>query len=198
MLKRIYTLAFVVAPVFAPAVIHAEAGKTLKDAGQAIRTAAYDITDKNSVTLSFDAKSATLTDSQKNQLKALSDSFASDGKVRDVVVAAYSDKNYPKGKDTLTKQERDLAAKRGDAVKAHLSSIGRKSVTIYNMAEKANWFERKLVMKDAQVKREATEKADNVSNDDAFFEALGRHLTSVGGPGKVIVLMRHEAANPSI
>lgn len=198
MLKRIYTLALVVAPVLAPAVVKADAGTALKDAGQAIRTAAYDITDKNSVSLSFDAKSATLSDSQKNQLKALNDAFASDGKVRDVVVAAYADRNYPKGKETATKQERELAAKRGDAVKAYLTGIGAKSVAIYNMAEKANWFERKLVMKDAQVKREATEKADSVSNDDAFFEALGRHLTSVGGSGKVIVLMRHEAGNPSI
>ena len=60
------------------------------------------------------------------------------------------------------------------------------------MANKANWFEKTFVMKDAQVKREsATKEAKDVSEDDYFFEGLGRFLTKSGGAGKTIVVFRY-------
>ncbi len=191
--QKLLTFAMVGATTTVMSIGTTFADNALTDVGQAARTTLYDITDKNSVSLTFDAASATLTDSQKSQLKSLLDAANRDGKIENIVVAAYADKNYPKDqKDSLAKVDRDMAAKRGDAVRAYLTGVGAKSVAIYNMAEKANWFERTLVTKDAMVKGEAREKADDVSRDDAFFESLGRHLTKDGGAGKVIVLLRHE------
>jgi hypothetical protein len=180
------------AALSANSAIYAE--PSLKDAKDAARTAIYDITDKSSIDIKFDKGTAALSSSQKGQIKSLVSAFASDGRVKDVVVAAYADENYPRERSELTKGARELATRRGDAVRDELKRAGAKEVTVYNMAEKANWFEKTFVTSDAQVKREASSSPDAVSEEDAFFESLGRHLRKVGGASKVIVVMRHKSS----
>jgi len=198
MTKNVFRLALAASGTYLAMSTSAFGETKLKDAGDAVRTAIYDITDKGSAELRFAKGSDSLTDAQKSELKSMITAFTSDGKTENVVVVAYADKNYPRGsKNDLAKEDRDLATRRGETVKKHLDSVGAKDVTVYNMAEKANWFEKTFVTKDAQVKREAKEDVGDTSDNDAFYEALGRHLGKTGGPGKVVVVMRHKNSGHS-
>lgn len=164
---------------------------SIEEARGKIRTGIYDITDKASIQLKFDKGTAALSESQRSQIGSLVKAFASDGKIRGVVVATYADENYPRDRKELNQGARNLATRRGESVKAQLLRSGAKDVTVYNMAEKANWFEKTFVTSDAQIKREASSAPDATSEDDAFYEALGRRLRTVGGAGKAVIVMRH-------
>ena len=183
---------------FAAVAPRAVAQDAVKDAKEALQTALYDLADKESVIVSFRAGSSKLTSSQVSELRTTYNAFKDDAKVKEIVVVSYSDKPYPRStKKNLAKADRNLAASRGDVVKKELSKFGGKNIKVYNVAESANWFERFLVTSDAQVKQEAKEQPADQTREDAFFESLGRHLVTVGGPGKVVVVMRHETNSVS-
>lgn len=178
---------------FGSSVLKAE--NVVKEAKEAVQQTIYDISDKDTTTVNFEKGSAVLSESAATELKTTLAAGRSDAGLKEVIIATYADKVYPRdAKDSLSKADRDLAKNRGEAIKKKLEEFGGKSVKIYNMAEKANWFERKLVTTDAQVKNEAGKSPEKQDSEDAFFQALGKRLTSIGGPGKAVVVMRYDNA----
>lgn len=170
-----------------------EVAQKLKETKESIQEFAYDIADKDTVSNSFDVKSATLSESAVAELKTTLAAVKSDGSVKEILVLAYADKPYPKD-EALSTADRKLAKQRGEVVKAAVAKVGGKNIKVYNMAEKASWLGKKIVTTDAQVKNEAGKKPEKQSADDAFYQALGGHLATKGGPGKVVTVMRY---NPS-
>ncbi len=166
-----------------------------KNAVEAVKRTVYDIADKDSATIGFNKGSTTLTDNDVRELRATMDAVKDDAGIKEILVISYADKPYPRDqKDSLASADQTLAKKRGDATKSKLEGLGAKNITIYNMAEKANWFEKTFVTNDAQIKNEAHDKVGSVTADDSFYESLGRLLTRDGGAGKVVVVMRRDAS----
>lgn len=173
----------------------AQTAADLKDAKESIQQRLYEITGKDTVVVNFKKGSAHLSESDLSELKTTLNAVKEDAKVKEILVLAYSDRPYPHNlKSDLPKSSQKLAQKRADAVAEKVKGFGGKSIKIYNMAVKANWFEKTLVTSTAQVKQEAAESPANQDSDDAFYQALGQHLVAQGGPGKVVVVVRRDFA----
>ena len=174
----------------APAAVAADTAQEIKDT---VQQTAYEIADKDNLTIKFAKGSANLSDSAVSELKNTFNAVREDAKVKEILIVSYSDQNYPKNqKDSLSKADRQLADKRIDAIKAKLKDFGASNIKTYNMAEKSNWFEKTLVTSDAQIKREASEKPAKEDRDDAFYQVLGRHLMQKGGASTAFVIVRRD------
>ncbi len=159
---------------------------------EAAQQKAYEISGKDVAILKFNKGSSTLSSKDQSELRTMYNAVKEDSRVVEIVVAAYSDLDYPKsGKSDLPHKSKTLAGNRGAEVRNFLTELGAKKVRVVNMAQKANWFERTFDTKDAQVKRGADENP-TVHADDKFFESLGKHLQTTGEPSDVVVVIRHE------
>lgn len=154
----------------------------------------YEIGQEGSFVLTFPAGESELTAAHKAQIQAaLKKNPIAVDRLREVVVATYADQGYPAAhKESLNSNQRNLAAERGKKVKDQLEKDGAKKVKVYNMAEKANWFEKTFKTKDAQIKREAAVDAKHLDAEEAFYQIIGNHLTEVGGPSKVVVTVVYQ------
>src|SRR5690606_38329831 len=104
-----------------------------------------------------------------------------------VVVAAWSDREFPESKDkTLSDADRKLADKRAESVKTALRNMGLAKIETHSMAEHPGWLARTFNTKDAQLKGEGKVK----NSDDLVVAELGKKLREEGGPGKVVVFLR--------
>jgi len=171
----------------------AETMSELKTAKESMQQSLYEITGKDTAVIHFKKASAHLSESDLSELKTTLNAVREDAKVKEILILAYADSPYPHDrKDDLPQASKKLAAKRADAVEAQIKKFGGKDIKVYNMATKANWFEKTLVTSTAQVKQEATTRPANQDADDAFYQALGKHLVTQGGPGKVVVVVRRD------
>ena len=153
----------------------------------------YEITGKDVATIKFDVGSSMLTAYDQSELRAMYHAVRDNARVREIVIAAYSDLPYPSGPNaSQPATSRRLAEKRANEVKKFMAELGAKSIRVVNMAHKANWFERTFDTKDALIKSEAAEKPTKATADDLFYEALGAHLQGAAGPSDVVVVIRHE------
>jgi hypothetical protein len=166
------------------------------DPGGMVETAqqiAYEITGKDAASLRFNKGSSTLSSSDQSELRTMYNAVKSDARVKEIVIAAYSDLPYPKSqKSDLPRKSRSLADKRGAQVAKFLHELGAKNVRVVNMAKKATWIERSFDTDEAQIKHGAAESSDKVDADDKFYESLGKHLQTTGGPSDVVVVIRHD------
>ena len=154
---------------------------------------AYEITGKDVAKIKFGVGSSELNPNDQTELRAMYHAVRDNARVREIVIAAYSDLPYPAGpKATQPGASRHLAEKRGEEVKKFMADLGAKNVRVVSMAHKANWFERTFDTKDAQIKQEASAKPSKATSDDLFYEALGSHLKTDAGPSDVVVVIRHE------
>ena len=154
---------------------------------------AYEITGKDAATLKFNKGSSALSSSDQSELRTMYNAVKSDARVKEIVIAAYSDLPYPKSqKSDLPRKSRGLADKRGAQVAKFLHELGAKNVRVVNMAQKATWIERSFDTDEAQIKYGAAERSDKVDADDKFYESLGKHLQTAGGPSDVVVVIRHD------
>ena len=160
---------------------------------EAVRAKVYEITGKDSAVVPFEKGSAKVAESDKEALKGMIKAVKGTGAIKETLVLAYSDLDYPRDqKGDLPDKSRKLAMARGSAVKELLREYGATNVSVHNMAKKASWLERTFVTSDAQLKGEAESKKSPASADNAFYESLGDHLKTYGGAGKVVVVVRHE------
>ena len=166
------------------------------DPGGMVETAqqmAYEITGKDAATLKFNKGSSALSSSDQSELRTMYNAVKSDSRVKEIVIAAYSDLPYPKSqKSDLPRKSRGLADKRGAQVAKFLHELGAKNVRVVNMAQKATWIERSFDTDEAQLKHGAAESSAKVDADDKFYESLGKHLQTTGGPSDVVVVIRHD------
>jgi hypothetical protein len=140
---------FLVATAF---VVTAHAWTTTQDAAD--RLGANQVKE-----VAFDKNSDKLTDAQKNEIRAAVNEAAQKGKIDEVKILAWSDKEYPAENGKQTKEEIGLAKNRIKHLKAFLKDeLKVKDVDAYNMAERPNSLEKLLNTSDAKVKN-TTESA---------------------------------------
>ena len=153
---------------------------------ETVQKQAYEITGKDVATIKLGTGSSALSAAEQSELRTMYQAVRDNARVREIIVAAYSDHPYPSGSSA------SLAEKRGSEVKKFLAELGAKNIRVVNMAQKANWFERTFDTKDSQIKHESSEKDSKASSDHFFYDALGAHLQASAGPSNVVVVIRHD------
>src|SRR4051812_38892194 len=84
-------------------------------------TALFEATEKNLAVVHFSPGETDLTQTDQNALLDTVNSAKKAGKVDEIIIAAWSDKEYPATKDQkLTRADEKLADKRADTVKRFL------------------------------------------------------------------------------
>ncbi|MCX6124064.1 MAG: hypothetical protein NTV34_04855 [Proteobacteria bacterium] len=160
---------------------------------ESIQQTFYELTGKDTATLKFEKGSSKLSAANEAELKTMFNAVRDNAKVKEIMVLAYSDLDYPANqKSDLPNRSKVLADKRGKTVSSKLQEFGALKLKIISMATKSSWFDKAFVTKEAQVKQEAVAKQGDADFDDVFYEALGARLRTSGGPGSVIVVIRHD------
>jgi hypothetical protein len=106
--------------------------------------------------VSFDKNSDKLTEAQKSEIRTMIQEATQKGKIDEVKVLAWSDKEYPSENGKQTKEEVGLAKNRVAYIKSFLKEeLKVKSVDTHNMAERPNSLEKMFNTSDAKVKNTA-------------------------------------------
>lgn len=151
------------------------------------KTKIFQWLDKEHVTLNFKTGSTTLPQNEIDELKTLVDASKNKAAIEKVIVATWSDKEYPAGSgEKLSDADRKLAEQRADTIKKALSSLGVAKVETFSMAEHPSWIAKTFNTEQAKVKGQGEVK----SADDALASEIGKKLRENGGPGTAVVLVR--------
>jgi hypothetical protein len=121
------------------AVTEAAEGRVVTNAA-AVEAKAHDF-----VEIEFRPGSAELTDRAKASLASVVEQARRAGKIDEVIVLSWSDKEYPSNNlNKLSKPEIALAEKRNKVVEEYIKTVRDVKVDTYNMAERPNsiskWF----------------------------------------------------------
>lgn len=143
-------------------------------------------------TLGFDEGSSALTSGHKEELRKVVREARKIGGIRKIMVAAWSDKALPQENQRLNDTDRELAAKRAEAISDFVSlELGVAKVDAYNMAESSNRLASLFHAKDAELKSIFTRKgaeAPPVTNAELQM------IKSEGGPSSAVVVLERKAA----
>jgi hypothetical protein len=170
-----------------PLYAEGEIQKAADEVTDSVKTTFYDVMDKDITTVDFEKGSAVLSEAEKSDLKAMVAAVKSDTTINNVIVAAWSDEEYPKTKgEKLSQAEQDLANKRATNVEAELKTLGLNKIETHSMAENPGWLARTFSTKDATLKGEG--RGRNASDKEVM--KIGQDLRDKGGPGKVVVFIR--------
>ena len=167
----------------------AMAETTVQGVIQGAKTKVFDAFDKESVTVDFATGSAEVTVAEQKDLTALIAAAKSDGKIQAVVVASWSDAEYPATKgESLPQAAKDLAAARNANLTRVIKTLGVTTIQSYAMTEQPSWIAKTFNTQDAKVKGEGEIK----DAEDHLAAEIGKSLRDKGGPGKAVVLVRRE------
>ncbi len=149
---------------------------------------AYDILDKDILSIQFAAGSADLPEADRTKIIAMIQATKEEAKIKKIVVAAWSDKPLPAAGKSLDKADRELAMKRLDMLKSVIKEQGFTNIETHNMAKQANWVEKTFGLSDAQVKKHM----QGDQTEDLKYQKLSQSLEEKGGPSRAVVLIRRE------
>ncbi len=151
------------------------------------RTKLFEILKKNTTTITFSKSGATLTESERSNLIATVNAAKNSGAIARVIIAAWSDKDYPAMKGaSLNKKDIEIAKARVASIKHVLETQGVKEIETYTMTENPSWFGRLFNTDDTKIKGvgKPTDQEDRILDD------IGNTIRDKGGPGKAVVILR--------
>lgn len=119
------------------------------------------------------------------KLRALVLSNKADHGVEKLIVAAWSDMEFPDAHTQLSEGQHRLAASRANAIVNVLIELKAGGVDTYNMARRPGWLARLARSEETRVKT----FLDGASAD-AVTTAVGATLKDQGGPGKAVVIVK--------
>lgn len=155
-------------------------------------TGIFQIFERDMTTIRFAPGSSTLSANDRQALTTMAADLKGDPNVAKLVVAAWSDKEYPAGPDQrLSSADRSLAEDRAKHVKDVLVDSGARSVSTYSMAEHPSWLARTFNTAQAKLKGDGRIK----SSQDHVIADLGRQIRNHGGPNDVVVIVQHKSDN---
>ncbi len=139
-------------------------------------------------TISFEAKSAQLTQVSKDELSKIATDARAHGKIDEVQVAVWSDNPAPRKGEKLSDADRKLADQRAKAIKDYLKKpLNVGDVDTFNMADRASWLARTFDTDEAQLKAEIGRGGDGVMSKEEF-----QIFRDGGKPSKAVLLIRYE------
>ncbi|MBY0314748.1 MAG: hypothetical protein K2Q26_04475 [Bdellovibrionales bacterium] len=137
-----------------------------------------------SATVDFEKGSATLSPSEKQELRDLITSTKAKNKIDKVSIAVWSDQERPVRGD-LSAADRKLADQRKEAIKDAIEGIDDDlSVKAYSMAEGTNWLARTFNTRDAELDSVFAKKDAEIRRED--FKVFKND----GGPSKAVVVLK--------
>lgn len=148
------------------------------------------------IVLMFESGSSKVSADQEAELKAFLVSSRFHFKIREVIVAAYSDKPFPAESGTsLTSEDRDLAIHRGYMVQRKLEEFGASNVHVVNMAKRPNWFDTTFMTRNGQIKKMLGSESFDPEVDNPFYRSVASKMHTDAGPGAVVIAVRIGATN---
>jgi hypothetical protein len=159
----------------------------VENAVEDLKTAAYDLVDKDITSISFAKGSYKLSKAEVSSLRAVYKAVQSDSTVDKVIVAAWGDDKMPSG-DKLSDAQVDLAGKRAEAIENVLEKMGNKNIDTYNMAKDASWIGKVFETQNAEIK----EAMKGNPADDASANRIAQLLESKGGVSKAVVIVKRK------
>ncbi len=122
--------------------------------------------------ISFDEGKANLSVSAKNDIRELIKTAKESGKIDELKVAVWADREYPPKDTKASKADIDLAKKRAANIKSFIETetkVGK--INTYNMTERPNALEKFLKTSQSEVKAtmEANGAAPKTSDETGFF-----------------------------
>lgn len=105
--------------------------------------------------ITFDRHSSSLTDAHKETLRAAINEASQAGKIAEVKVLAWSDKEYPSPTGKQSREDVKLAQQRMSDIKSYLKDLKVSSVDTYNMTERPNALQKLFHTKTEKVKNTA-------------------------------------------
>jgi len=157
------------------------------DVVEKVQTEIYDILDKDLTTVKFEKGSSTLSDTERRTLRAMVTAVRDDTKIENIIVAAWSDSDFPSKEGTkLGAAEKKLADQRAEIVKSVLTELGVSNIKVYSMAEHPGWIAKTFRTDEAKVKLSLNGK----HVEDRKAEVVAQTLQSEGGPSSVVVLVK--------
>lgn len=140
------------------------------------KTAASEAGAKNYAEIKFYEGSSTLTEGAKDSLREVLSEARLEGKVDEVIVLSWADKNYPsKELKKLSKEQRDLADQRNKKVEEYLKAMRDVDVNTYNMAERPSSFSKLFNTADSELKSSMIEAGLSTTADKADYASKASH-----------------------
>lgn len=122
--------------------------------------------------ISFDENSSALSDSAKDEIRTLVKMARDSGKIDELKVAVWADREYPADKTKASKADINLAKERAANIKSFMKKeMNVSGVNTYNMTERPNALEKFLRTPESKVKAtmEASGSAPRTSAETGFF-----------------------------
>lgn len=137
--------------------------------------------------ISFGKDSANMTEAQKSEIRAAIAAAAKNGKIDEVKILAWSDKEYPSEKGQQMKSDEALAKRRLQGLESFVKKdLKISKVDTYNMTERPNALEKLFNTSDAKVKQTAEAGgAAPTEGNTGFFD-----LKSQASKGVVLIFMK--------
>lgn len=153
-----------------------------------VKQALYTIVDKTNYTVDFKKGSSTVSQSARNSFKALFNSLKGELVGGEIVVAGWSDRDFPMNPNVkLSAADAKLAEARINNVKKVIKELGlENTIQTINLGEQNSLLEKLFAGNEEQVK----ETMQNGETDSRKIAAISNKLRSDGGPQKVVVLVR--------
>lgn len=121
--------------------------------------------------IAFDAGTSDLKDSEKEELRDVVAQASAAGKISEIKIISWADREYPSEGSTAPNQQVKLAEVRADKIKSFLKKDLKVSdVAVYNMAKRPNALQELFNTQTAKVKNqmEATGAAPTAHNAGLF------------------------------
>jgi len=122
--------------------------------------------------ISFSEGKANLSDEAKDDIRGLVNEAKESGKIDELKVAVWADREYPTKNTKASKGDIDLARKRADAIKDFIKKeLDVSDVKTYNMTERPNALQRFLHTPTAKMKKtmETQGAAPRTEEETGFF-----------------------------
>jgi hypothetical protein len=122
--------------------------------------------------VSFDEGKASLNESAQNEIRGIINSAKEKGKIDELKVAVWADREYPVKDTKVSKADIDLAKKRADSIKSFIKREMKVGVVhTYNMTERPNALQKFLKTPQEKVKTtmEASGAAPRTSDETGIF-----------------------------
>ncbi len=130
----------------------------------------------NFVEIQFESGSATLTDQAKTSLVSVIDQARADGKIEEVLVLSWSDKEYPaESKSRLTTYQADLADRRNKTIERYIETMSYADVDTYNMAKKPNLFSSVFNTSDTRMKNSFKAAGLSTTDNETILNGKASH-----------------------
>lgn len=135
--------------------------------------------------VSFNKDSARLDEFSREKLNDIVMKAKSSGKIDDIKVISWSDKEYPSKNGKLSKHQDQLAERRAEGIKKHLKDADSSlSVDTFNMAERPNALSKLFKTENSKIKR-SLETAGITSSEN------GEEVSPKAGKSMVMVILRN-------